>query len=337
MGEPSAVIAGAAGRLLVACRGGRILSWETAPGAENVFWSHDDAFACKSSAELTALHGGMGGARVWFGPEYAYGWDGEPDTERFTNYVVQPDQDPGRYRIVQSAADCVTLQAEGRLHDYQAGRQVSFSLRRTIRADVDPGESGIGVPAGVTAFALAVENELTMEARWPEARIDVWQLAQFRVPALLGFPLRTPGEPEVYCNPTGQRQWNVSPETVLWRVDGTPSTKIGFSTRLSTGVIGAWLPANREKGDARLFIWKLPVLDGADYVDGPSPQRFGDQVTQAWDGFGFCELEYHSPAARPGGQPVRDRSILVVYQGPLDLLAEIARQELKIPRMESIP
>lgn len=333
-GDSCAVAAGSSGRLLVTCRGARVLAWEPAPGDANVFWHHPDAAGCTSPAGLASLRGGVGGLRVWFGPEHTYGWDGVPDTVQYTNYVVQADQDPGRYRIVAQEAARVTMEAQGSLHDLRTGRDVGFSIRRSVDANSDIPQSGIGLPPGIAASTIAMENELVIEAGWPEARIDIWQLAQFRVPAWLGFPLRARGEPDVYFNPTNRRPWRVLPDAVVWKVEGASCTKIGFPTRLSTGTVGAWLPAGRHSDEAHLIVWKLPVVDGGDYVDGPAPRRFHDQVTQAWDGFGFCELEYHSPAARPGGPPVRDRSTLTVLRGPRDLLEEVARRELKVPSPE---
>jgi hypothetical protein len=52
------------------------------------------------------------------------------------------------------------------------------------------------------------------------------------------------------------------------------------------------------------------------YVDAPPSGPAGRQVYQFWDGFDFCEVEYHTPGVSIARPEVLDLSELFVLEGP---------------------
>lgn len=66
------------------------------------------------------------------------------------------------------------------------------------------------------------------------------------------------------------------------------------------------------------------------YSDAVSPEMAGDQVFQAWDGFGFGELEYHGPAVGHPPLPAcwENQARVWAFGGPPRQVRPLTRQLL---------
>ena len=84
------------------------------------------------------------------------------------------------------------------------------------------------------------------------------------------------------------------PKQVTWHYKGEARAKIGLDISQVTGRSGVL--RRLGNGDWAALIWQFPVLPGLQYCDGPDFRRAQGQVSQAWDGFGFGEMQYHSPS-----------------------------------------
>ena len=77
---------------------------------------------------------------------------------------------------------------------------------------------------------------------------------------------------------------------------------------------------------------EFPVHPDMYYCDGLSRETSGDQVFQAWDGFGFGEMEYHAPAVgtHPLPQTVEDTSSLWAFEGTYEQIQDLSRKLLEV-------
>jgi hypothetical protein len=79
-----------------------------------------------------------------------------------------------------------------------------------------------------------------------------------------------------------------------------------------------------------LLVLEFPVFRNMYYSDAVSPEMAGDQVFQAWDGFGFGELEYHGPAVGHPPLPAcwENQARVWAFGGPPRQVRPLTRQLL---------
>ncbi len=275
------------GCALVIAPGARVLAL-SAPGSdENIFWTHPLLGQCRTLEDMS--HGGIGGLRLWHAPEAAYMWQGPAQPATFENYQVQPAMDPGQYRLERTSPLSCLLTGQASLRDLNTGKTTEIAVRREIT--LKPG------PRSVT---LAFENHLKLLQGDEDSRVDLWHLMQLPAGSTVGARVREGCEPLVYFNPDRTDGWSVQDGNFCWLTNGKRLGKIGFDA-----VSGpfALVPSGR-------FDWTIPIDRNTPYIDSPPGRLCHDQVVQFWDGFDFCEAEYHSPGVSLQNPELSDHSEL---------------------------
>jgi hypothetical protein len=247
---------------------------------------------------------------------------------RFSNYVVPPAAAAGRWNLSPSGTGAASATVRDEILDQRSGGIVSFSMERTIALLDDPPREA-GDPGAVRFSGLSVQQRLTAAGPLGSWWLDAWNIMQVPVGSKMLFPLKGDGGPEVYFNASGKRTWTVTDGCVEWKVDGDAETKWGLPARCLTGRLGVLLPGHGA--EATLLVWCHPVLGGMPYPDGPRADYLGDQVVQSWDGFGFGEVEYHSPAASPRLPMVQDSSVVWAFTGPRVEIVKLRDRLLQPP------
>jgi hypothetical protein len=283
----------------------------------NVFWTHPEVLS--TDKPLTDLVGGAGGERLWIGPEIAYFWDGVPDWTNFSNYRKQVDIDPGHYSF-DPGASAITLKADMTLASYRDQTTPSFSVRRRIEQAQAPLDVPGAAFTGVT---------LTTEATFSDTgagTIDLWQVLQVQPGSQMVVPLRAAEDPLAYGRVGG---WQRKPDRITWTFTGTETAKLGLSARAATGRAASLYRDGH--GICELIIRDFDVGGDADYVDHPYGMPRTDQVFQAWDGFGFGELEVRSKGVQAAqGRKFSTTNSIWIFAGAEEAVREIAHALLDL-------
>ena len=311
-------------RALVCEYGARVLAWQPRGSASSVLGTHPDLLTVRSRADVDRLHAGPGGIRVLYAPEWAYYWDGEPDGLRFSNYLLQPAAAGGKWKLHPRSRRCVGVETDDEIRDLIRNEIIRFSVERTISLFSTPPAEVQGTAAAFSGMSL--QQKLIVREAADSGMLDLWNIIQVAKGSRMLFPVRPGSVPEVYFNASGKKGWRVREDLVEWPVTGDSEAKWGLPVSAVTGRIAALI--SLPDGASCLLIWNHPVLPGLRYPDGPRPHYDRDQVVQSWDGFGFGEIEYHSPAASLEMPVVLDSSVLWAFTGELPELHEIARQLL---------
>lgn len=299
------------GSAVVVEDGARVLALYPPGGKSNVFWLHPGLKDCKSRDQIARLGiGGVGGLRLWHSPEIAYMWDGNPEAESFSNYRVQTDTDPGNYVFSKKAARSCVLFGKGRLRDYRTNTEIAFTITRSVEVNALAGLERSYAACGVR---LRMQNLLTVEDGLPGSKIDMWHLAQLSTPSILGVTAKPNAnvQPVVHGGGGWPEDFNQASDLCTWLAHGTRKVKIGFSADQIRGEI---LSLTECEDFFKVIIWRMPIFSSDEYVDGVSENGGSGQPVQFWDGFGFCEIEYHSPGASTGSPEVYDVSELIYLE-----------------------
>jgi hypothetical protein len=320
-------------KVAVTLAAGRVIAMAFSTEGPNLFWSNPEL----SNTELVKNHpeklvGGLGGERLWFAPELAYHWDGEPDWKSFANYKVPAAADPGAYELLRKDSYSVTLHAQGELPVHGTDRRTRFEVERTIRL-IDPPLSRSD-PLMNRVDYVGIESSHVLKILPPtrEGLIDLWHLLQVPAGSVLVVPVKRneqakPVQPLSYANPGG---WVDARDHLSWRYEGQACAKIGLP---AGALIGRSAVIQKLQGSRWcLIVRDFPVDANARYVDHPYKVPRTDQAFQAWDGFGFGEMEFHSPAADAarGPREIRESDRLWAFGGPGDAIAALARHLLNV-------
>lgn len=292
---------GPSGCLAVVPDAARLIAFAPTPDEPNVLW--------------TGAPAGPGGERVWFAPEFAYFWTGEPDWASLRNYAVPASIDPGRYAVSQDDSS-VTITGSVRLEPTAGGEPWTIELERRLRF-TSPPHAGRGVRA------VGVESAFTVRpiaGSPPQHGVGLWILTQVRPGGSLVVPLDGQrAEPAVlaYIAPGS---WEEHERRVEWRYTGAQDRKIGISAqRLAAGRAAVlW----RSGARSRLLVKDFDLDRAGRYVDHPVGVPRRDQALQAWDGLGFGEVEVHSTNLT-GPRTIVDR--LWAYEGLRDAIDDVMR------------
>ncbi|HEV8245607.1 MAG TPA: DUF6786 family protein, partial [Polyangiaceae bacterium] len=264
---------------------------------------------------------GPGGERLRFGPEVAYAWVGKArDVATFTNYRVQPDEDPGKYRFTEQTPSSARLEMRGNLVDYRTRKATRFSVERTVLETPPPLEL-----EGLDYVGYQTQHRIELLSQ--SATIGLWHLIQFPPKTTLIVPTRRKVEPLQYFN---RGDWKARADHVSWTFCGEGSAKMGLSARDLTGRMGAI--RKLESGRWALVVRQFPLMNGLYYADAPAEKLAGDQVVQAWDGVGFGEMEYHSPAVgrRTGMRVWQEAALLWAFGGSAAKIRAVAAELLGV-------
>jgi hypothetical protein len=307
------------GRAAVAATGGSLLGLSVDGIDENIPYVNESIaqsgwLAGKNSSQI-------GGLRLWFAPEYAYFWKGRPDAKALSNYHVQAGCDPGDYRFVDAGKQSVRMELSATLRDFRDGARVKFAVERVVSAAPPPVHA-----RGLRFAGLRLQHRIELLRAAPGKRVELWHLLQIPPGSRMLVPTRGPARPLVYFNAFHNSDWRAGKDALTWHYRGTATAKIGLDLSQVTGRAGVLRPLGR--GQFAAIIWQFPLCPGMRYTDGPSEAKSGDQVVQAWDGFGFGELEYHSPSVGSEDPIYAEHSLLWCYAGSLARVNKIAGELL---------
>lgn len=315
--HPRTLTAASGGVVVCAEAAGRVCGIWPDPAGPNLLWLNPRPITDPAlrGGWRGYPEGGLGGERIWLGPEHRYFWDGTPRRD-LANWAVPESQDPGDYRE-RSPTDRVGYQQRLRLGD-----RTQAEVTRTVRIVSSSPE------ADCLGLSMQDTRSLTLETDAPDARLDVWTIGQFR--AGTRFVVPTTGRPEVgvgYEAEPGQvrRRSVVGDDHVLWDVSGSSMVK----GHLAAGDVSGDLLTIESLDDGRSAVTLRTFrvdLDSA-YEDALFPQDVGRQCVQWWDGLGYGELEHHSPTLSAQRPSWTESQTVHAWVGlPKDLHAVVGRR-----------
>jgi hypothetical protein len=324
---------GAGGRVAVTLAAGRVVAMACSRDGPNLLWSNPqlpDIQLVKNHPDK--LPGGFGGDRLWFSPELDYYWDGEPDWKTFANYKPPVAADPGTYEFVERDPGSIALHAEGALTVHGADRRVGFEVDRAIRLIEPPIPSSDPLMSGIDYVGIETSHVLKIAEGTHKGRIDLWHLLQVPTGAVLIVPIAKTADaqqrkPLPYGLPGA---WVEKADHVLWRYGGDAQAKFGLPATALTGRSAVF----RRFGPDRwcMIVREFPVDPHAAYGDYPYGVPRSDQAFQAWDGYGFGEMEFHSPVLNAEGGPreLEESDQLWAFAGPPPAIAALADRLLGV-------
>jgi Family of unknown function (DUF6786) len=308
------------GHVAVMEAAGRIIAISFSRTSENLLWSNpllSDTLLVKYHPDQ--LVGGFGGDRLWFAPEVDYHWDGPPRWDTFENYRVPPEADPGRYEFTRSTDRAIGMRASAALIHRATGQRLTFEVHRSVSLTSPPGEIGATTLSKLDYVGIQTCHTLSLDPHAHIGRVDLWHLLQMPADSVLLVPLNRSAHDMgttilSYGQPGG---WIEEAKCLRWRFTGTALAKLGVSVNSSTGRAAVLRQLNPERWC--LLVRQFPIHLHKLYADHPYGVPRTDQVFQAWDGFGFGEMEYHSPMldAQRGPRSLEDSDYLWAFGGTL--------------------
>jgi hypothetical protein len=324
---------GSDGRVAVTLAAGRVVAMRFSNDGQNLLWSNpilDDTQLVKMHPDK--LVGGYGGDRLWFSPELIYNWDGKPDWRTFANYKTPAAMDPGAYEIVKQDSESITLHAKGELAVHGADRHVGFDVQRTIRMAESPLPKSDPLMQGVDYVGIETSHVLKVAEGTRVGTIDLWHLMQVPAGAVLIVPTKKTASPAqtrvlTYAAPGA---WIQKRDHIMWRYDGTAQTKLGLSSAALTG--RSAVLRELEPGRWCMIVRQFPVDPKGRYGDHPYEVPRSDQAFQAWDGFGFGEMEFHSTVldAELGPREIKESDQLWAFGGSAEAISALALRLLAV-------
>jgi hypothetical protein len=314
------IVAPDGGRAAITTIGGRIFAFQVNGVSETIFRSNpqiaNHALLRHAPGKLIA---NIGGLHLWFAPEYAFNWKGKPDALRFSNYVVQKGYDPARWVIVDAGKQHVRLKLTTTLRDWRDDSRIKFRVERVV-SYVPPPE---GVE-GLHYMGIRLQHRIELLEAKPGKRVELWHLLQMPVGSCTLIPTRVRPKPLVYFNAQGLGSWKFTKNALVWRYTGCEEAKIGLDVAQVTGRAGVLRPLPNNQ--FAVVIWQFPVAHGMTYTDGPNEALAHNQIVQAWDGFGFGELECHSPSVSLDDPVYADHSLLWCFVGTFERVNGVAKE-----------
>jgi hypothetical protein len=324
---------GSDAKVAVTLAAGRVVAMRFSNEGKNLLWSNP----LLSDTQLVKMHpekliGGYGGDRLWLSPELIYSWDGKPDWKAFANYKTPAAMDPGAYEIVKKDSQSITLHATGELVVHGADRRVGFDVLRTIRMAESPLPKSNPLMQGVDYVGIETSHVLKVAAGTRVGTIDLWHLMQVPAGAVLIVPIKKTASPVQmrplsYAAPGG---WTEEPGHILWRFGGTAHAKFGLSSAALTG--RSAVLRELEPGRWCMIVRQYPVDPKGKYGDHPYGEPRSDQAFQAWDGFGFGEVEFHSTVldAELGPRELKESDQLWAFGGSAQAISALAFRLLAV-------
>jgi hypothetical protein len=322
------------GRVSVTLAAGRLVAMAFSGEGPNLFWSNPQIWNTEIVRSTpNGLVGGFGGDRLWLSPEVDYHWDGKPDWEELKNYKTQPDIDPGNYHFVDVGEKRIRLEATGVLNARASHEaRVGFEVHRTIRMVEPPLPKTNPLMREIQYVGVETTNSLRLTHSTNDGRLDLWHLLQMPIGSALIVPLRTSATkaertPLSYGLPGG---WVEKPNHIFWIYEGKAHAKFGLPANALTGRTAVV----SRLDDLRwyLIVREFAVDRQAVYGDHPYGILRDDQAFQAWDGFGFGEMEFHSPVldARTGPRTITELDRLWAFAGQAHAIALLGMQLLGV-------
>jgi hypothetical protein len=317
-------LGGAAGGAIVCGPGARLLGIWLGPDGKNILWTNPALSTAISRGDWTDFeNGGLGGDRIWFGPEYRYHFEDAAGPRG--NYRVQRACDGGNYRFTEPAQSAVGLAQHSALHAVGRETPVGFSYEREFSLSLPPRLNGA---AGLSSFGLRVDQRLVLQPGEPGAEIDAWNILQVPVGAWMLVPTRGRPRPTVAVGPRGKSTpWTCAGDHLRWHVRGDTLSKIAFEVQDVTGRMG--IVCRQDGGGAALLVKSFQPEPDRHYGDAVTEEQISAQCVQLFDGYGFGELEYHTPTATRQSPRVEDTQLIWCFSGPASAVEAVAEELLE--------
>jgi hypothetical protein len=284
---------------------------------------------------------GMGGDRMWIGPEVAFYW---PSLELaredpIKHAATPPAIDPGNYEARYPWPSGVHLDNKNvQLRDVRDGKAIHLDLTRTFAAIDQP----TALPSDLKCVSFATTHEITVIGGDAGAVACTWSLLMVPPTGTLICPTTTRVDPRPYYDPFGEKHVQADDHAVRFLIDLERRIKMGILAEHTTGRMGYYKPAGSygEKDLASLIVRIFPALPGESYVeiprDCPADQRTGGDCLQAYcddETFGrFGEMEFAAPMVTVGGCEHRSTSFVThALVGPDAAIREAGRALLGVP------
>jgi hypothetical protein len=288
--------------------GGRVMAFAFAEEEETLLFISPEIDNLETlRRDPVSMIGGPGGDRLWFAPEFAFKWEGSnPDVEKFSNYRVQRNEDPGHYQV-KVANDSIQLSMQTSLTDLRDGGVIQFRVTRSLSPTANPlVESSLSKGLRYAGYELHHRIEVLEPAR--NQRIGLWHLLQVPVGSVLIVPTRGFARPLKYFN---EGAWEALPDHFRWKYGGTAIAKIGLDVTQVTGRTAILRQLQNEEWV--LMVRQFPIAESAYYC-------------------GFGEMEYHSPGvgAPPLPPAYSETSWLWAFGGDQNHIQRVAATLLDI-------
>lgn len=321
------------GYVAVTLAAGRVVAMAFSKDGPDLLWSNPQlSETARVKASPGKLVGGFGGDRLWFAPELDYHWDGVPDWQGFTNYKTPAASDPGTYGFTNIDPDAVQLHAKGVLFPHGASQGLGFDVQRVIRMTEPPLSRNHPLMENVDYVGIETSHTLRIDEAARAGRMDLWHLLQMPIGSILIVPLNpkagpTDRQPLSYGLPGG---WVTKPDHLVWRYGGQAHAKLGLAGSALTGRTAILRQLEHDRWC--LIVRQFSVDPKAMYGDHPYGVPRSDQVFQAWDGYGFGEMEYHSPLldAQRGPRELTESDQLWAFGGTAGAIVAIASRLLGV-------
>lgn len=270
----------------------------------NLLWSNpaleDSESVRRRPGEMV---GDFGGDRVRIGPELDYFWSGAPDWSSLSNYVVPASIDPGDYRFSGEGQDTVRMGAKVAVKHREQDYVLQVSVERSIQMAPSPVPLDHPLMIDLEFVGIETHHSVRLDPSDERGRLDLWHILQVPIWSHLIMPIdpATPRDatlPLAY-GPPGK--WHHRGYHITWHFRGDAQTKFGLSASAATGRCAILHSLDADRWC--LLVREFPADSNAYYADHPHRIHRNDQVLQAWDGFGFGEMEYRSPALDVGQGP----------------------------------
>ncbi|MCE9592431.1 MAG: hypothetical protein K8S99_18145 [Planctomycetes bacterium] len=326
-----------AGRLLITPFAARVLSCRMDGVEGDLFWHNMDIErAEKAKAIMNSAGGGLGGDRLWLGPEIGFSW---PDIKKarispWDSYKVPRQMDPADWHIAEEAQNHLRLTAEMTMRDGRIQKSVTVRLARQFNViDAPP-----NLPAGVKSLSFSIRNELAVLAGDDGAVVGTWDLLQLPAGGTLVCPTLGPvSSPRIYYGAFDPQRMSHDDRAFRFQIDGKRQLKFGLTPWQTTGRAGYHRPVGG--GISTLIFRTFGTQPGEPYIDLPltSDDLTGGDALQSYnDGGqfgGFGEMEYHDPGVIVGRSPETRSSSNTTHilAGPDAAIREAAKVLLGVP------
>ncbi|QGZ94942.1 hypothetical protein [Terricaulis silvestris] len=282
------------GCMALTTHGARLIGLSLSERDENLLYTHprlEETEVVIHRPEVLAA--GIGGDRLWFAPELRYHWRGAPDWVSFSNNSVPKESDPGAYVFVDAGANALSVAGAVSLPTTTDAPPLPIRVGRTISFAPPPLPHGHALMRPVDYVGVRSDWRLDIEEGAKVGRVDLWHILQAEVDARAIAPVNPGRGKDLLLYSPNHSDWTVRDDHVHWRFRGAANAKLGLSAKATTGRAG--FVRRLSDGRTSLIVRDFPVRHDREYGDHPHGAPRNDQVLQLWDGFGFGEVEYHSP------------------------------------------
>lgn len=299
--------------------GARMIGLWPNPESENLLWTNPilpDNFPCDGGWN-NWKSGGVGGSRIWHGPEHRWFFEGAPQ-KNLSNYLVRPSIDPAQYEMSELTDELtfvqnVTLEKSAEIH---MSRKFELTDKEQLKS---------------VEFAIELNETRRMVANNPphDFQIDFWEISQVHPHSWIVIP--TNGIPKYsvsYEENAGEIAARVeaSSDHLAWKVTGQGNVKGSLPASQVQGIVGVIRRCNET--EFSLLIRRFDPDPASAYLDGLFPDQVNEQCIQWWDGFGFGEIETHSPTLTNNNMNISEHHQIRAYMGNKQMIKSLAEEEL---------